>query len=309
MKRVASAAAKPAEESPLRVRVGTQDIEAPICATCGTQFPSESEPERCPICEDQRQYVGQGGQSWTRIAELHAGGHRNEMRKLEPGLVGIGTTPAFAIGQRALLIRTESGNLLWDSISLVDDATIGAVDKLGGVQAIAVSHPHYHSAMVSWSKAFGDAPIYVHERVRRWVMRPHENIRYWSGRSCSLFAGLTLHNTGGHFSGFQVLHWPAGAEGSGVLFSGDQPTVAADPSWVSFMYSYPNYIPLGAAEIERIVEVLEPLRYDRLYGAWWGRVVATDAKNVVRRSAKRYLQAIAGVHTKINRQTQVKYEP
>jgi hypothetical protein len=217
-------------------------------------------------------------------------------------LIGIGTSPAFAIGQRAILVCTESGNLLWDSSSLVDDAAIGAVDQLGGVQAIAVSHPHYHSSMVSWSKAFGDAPIYLHECVRRWVMRPHENIHYWSGRTNSLFAGLTLHNTGGHFSGYQVLHWPAGANGNGVLLSGDQPTVVADRRWVSFMYSYPNYIPLGRAEIDRIVEVIKPLKFDRIYGAWWNRVVATDAWNVVRRSAERYLKAIDGIHPSANKE-------
>jgi Zn finger protein HypA/HybF involved in hydrogenase expression len=85
MERVTSAATKPIEDSPLRIRVGAQDIEATMCATCGTQFPPESEPERCPICEDKRQYVGQDGQSWTSIAELHAAGRRDEIRELEPG--------------------------------------------------------------------------------------------------------------------------------------------------------------------------------------------------------------------------------
>lgn len=62
------------------------------------------------------------------------------------GLVGIGTEPSFAIGQRALLVRTPQGNVLWDSITLIDDATVDAVRKLGGIRAIAISHPHYYSS-------------------------------------------------------------------------------------------------------------------------------------------------------------------
>lgn len=296
------------EDSPPEVRVDVVEINAPICATCGTQFSPESEPETCPICMDQRQYIGHDGQLWTSIAELRADGNRNELRELEPGLVGIGTKPSFAIGQRALLIRTEVGNVLWDAISLLDEATITAIDTLGGVRAIAVSHPHYHSSMVSWSKAFGNAPIYLHEHVRPWVMRQHPNIHYWSGASFPLLAGCTLHNTGGHFSGYQVLHWPDGAGGKGALFSGDLPTVAADRRWVSFMYSYPNYIPLGAAEVQRIIEVLDPLDYDRIYGAWWDRIVAADAQDVVRRSAQRYLQAIAGIHASPDTEDRGSYE-
>ncbi|MBN1836548.1 MAG: hypothetical protein JW820_11905 [Spirochaetales bacterium] len=267
-----------------------------MCVTCGTQFPPGSRPSGCPICEDERQYVGSGGQAWTSIAELTAAGRRNELRELEPGLVGIGTQPPFAIGQRALLVVQPEGNVLWDAISVVDEQSIAAVDALGGIAVIAVSHPHYHASMVSWSRAFGGAPIYLHELVRPWVMREDANIRYWSGPSLPLDEGLSLHNIGGHFSGFQVLHWRGGAEGRGALLAGDQPQVAADRRWVSFMYSYPNYIPLAPAEVRRIVEVLEPLAFDRIYRAWWDRVLTAGAKGALHRSAERYLRALAGLH-------------
>jgi hypothetical protein len=65
-----------------------------------------------------------------------------------------------------------------------------------------------------------------------------------------------------------------------------------DRRWVSFMYSYPNLIPLPASEIRRIVEALEPYEFDRIYGAWWGRVVAQDGKGAVKRSAERYLRGV-----------------
>ncbi|WP_211230662.1 hypothetical protein [Alicyclobacillus herbarius] len=58
---------------------------------------------------------------------------------------------------------------------------------------------------------------------------------------------VTLIHVGGHFAGSAVLHWKAGAEGKGVLLSGDTLSVSADLRWVSFMYSFPNRIPLSAS--------------------------------------------------------------
>src|SRR5436190_21320737 len=143
----------------------------PVCMTCGVQFPpAPAPPDRCPVCEDGRQYVGWDGQRWTTLEALRAG-HRNRVEDLEPGLTGIGTEPSFAIGQRALLVRTAEGNLLWDCITLLDDATVQAVRERGGLAGIAISHPHYYSTMVEWSRAF-DAPIHLHEADMRWVMRP-----------------------------------------------------------------------------------------------------------------------------------------
>ena len=133
-----------------------------ICDTCGSQFmPSEQPPPACPICEDERQFVPPGGQRWTTLDAL-ARGHFNCYRQYEPGLIGIGTLPKFAIGQRALLLRAGGGNILWDCISLIDAATVEIVNGLGGLAGIAISHPHYYGTMVEWSRAFGGAPIHLH---------------------------------------------------------------------------------------------------------------------------------------------------
>ena len=267
-------------------------LHLPICATCGTQFQaSDSFPGSCPICTDSRQYVGHGGQRWTTLAELRTT-HRNILREQETNLWGMGIEPSFGIGQRALLVQTTKGNVLWDCISLLDDATVAAVKKLGGLAAIAISHPHYYSAMVEWSRAFGGAPIFLHADNRPFVVRPDRAIEFWEGEQFPVQPGLTLIRTGGHFEGFQVLHWADGAEGRGVLLSGDQPYVASDRQWVSFMYSYPNLIPLNAPAIQRILRSLEPYSYDRIYGAWWPSIVTADGKQAVARSAERYLQAI-----------------
>ena len=47
----------------------------------------------------------------------------------EGELIGIGTSPAFGIGQRALLVRTPQGNVLWDCISLIDDVIVDIVNE------------------------------------------------------------------------------------------------------------------------------------------------------------------------------------
>jgi hypothetical protein len=262
-----------------------------LCTTCGTQFPeSEAPPLACPICEDERQYVPPEGQRWTTLEELR-GSHRAEIREEEPGLTGIGVEPSFAIGQRALLVQAPGGNVLWDCISLLDDEIAARVEELGGIASISISHPHYYSSMVEWAEAF-DAPIYLHAADREWVMRPSDRVVFWEEERLELGPGLTLVRCGGHYQGGTVLHWAAGAEGRGALLSGDIVQVIPDRSYVSFMYSYPNLIPLGERAIRGIVAALEPLEFDRIHGAWWGRVVPTDGKGAVARSAERYVKAI-----------------
>ncbi len=263
-------------------------MKAFICVTCGTQFsPSDEPPDECPICLDERQYVGYDGQQWTTVDEL-ARGHRNRIEPQEPGLLGIATEPPFAIGQRALLVD----GLLWDCITLLDTETVTAVEGRGGIDTIAISHPHYYSAMVEWAERF-DARVLLHEADRKWVVRPSERIEFWSGEHHRLTDELELIHLGGHFEGGTVCLWSAGANGRGALLAGDIVQVVPDRNWVSFMYSYPNLIPLPASEIKRMRGILETLEFDRVYGAWWEKIIAEGAKAKVLRSADRYVMALA----------------
>src|SRR5262245_27507618 len=119
-----------------------------ICTTCGTQYAdSDQPPAVCDICEDERQYTKVTGQQWKTLDRLPLT-HRNSIRYKESGLIGIGIEPHFAIGQRALLVRTPKTNVLWDCVSLLDLALVEMVKGLGGISAIAISHPHYYSSMV-----------------------------------------------------------------------------------------------------------------------------------------------------------------
>ena len=193
-----------------------------ICITCGVgHAPSATPPSRCPICEDERQYVNGNGQGWTTLAELQAA-HQNDIREQEPGLYGIGATPQIGIGQRALYIQQPGGGVLWDCTPLVTDAAVAEIKGLGGLRAIAISHPHFYASMVDWSEAFGGVPIHLHEANRQYVMRPSEHIAYWSGETLDLGQGVTLVRSGGHFVGSSVLHWVAGAGGKGVLMISTQ---------------------------------------------------------------------------------------
>ncbi|MBO0695758.1 MAG: MBL fold metallo-hydrolase [Verrucomicrobia bacterium] len=259
-----------------------------ICVQCGTQFSETAEPPlHCPICEDERQFVRHGGQEWTTLKHLEAD-HRNRFEEEAPRLLGIGTEPEFAIGQRGLLLHSPAGNLLWDCIALLDEKTFSEVNARGGIRAIAISHPHYYTTMTEWAERF-DAQIFLHSGDREWVMRKSPRIQFWEGTTLPLWDDLTLINCGGHFEGGTVLHWPAGADGKGALLTGDIIQVVQDRRYVSFMRSYPNLIPLGPSRITRILETIEPFSFDQIYGAWWKANVLWDAKKSVRRSAERYL--------------------
>jgi hypothetical protein len=262
------------------------------CEQCGAQFPDGREPPpSCPICEDERQYVNWKGQTWVSREELSKR-HRLLWRD-DLGIPGLGLEPSFAIGQRALLLREPDGCVMWDCIPLATREAIEYVRSLGGLKAIAISHPHYYGAVADWSEAFGGIPVYLHGDDRAWITRPHPSIVPWYGESCRLSSDILILRTGGHFAGGTVLHWRAGAEGKGALLTGDVATVSMDRRSVSFMYSYPNYIPLNAHSVRRIADIVEPLAFNRIYGAWWDRNVGADAKAAFNASVRRYLAAIS----------------
>jgi hypothetical protein len=267
-------------------------LAAWICVTCGVQHRDTPEPpDQCAICADERQYVGWGGQRWTTMGEL-AGDHTAVVREEEPDLFGIGVEPSFAIGQRALLVCTTEGNVLWDCVSLLDDGARSRIAKLGGISAICMSHPHFYAANVEFADAF-DARILIPRADQRWVQRLSPRIELFDDQVQPV-PGLTLARIGGHFDGAAVLHWPAGSQGRGALLTGDTVTVVQDRGWVSFMWSYPNLIPLDEATVLEIARRIERFSFDRVYGGWWGRVVVEDGAAAVRRSADRYISRLRG---------------
>jgi glyoxylase-like metal-dependent hydrolase (beta-lactamase superfamily II) len=144
-----------------------------------------------------------------------------------------------------------------------------------------------YGVQVEWSRALGDPPVLVAEADAHWINRPDRVIETWSGER-EVLPGVTLSQPGGHFPGSAVAHWAAGAEGRGVLLSGD--TIFANPDLrsVAFMRSYPNHLPLSGAVARRVADHVDRLPFDRLYGNF-ANVIASDAREVVRRSAERHI--------------------
>jgi glyoxylase-like metal-dependent hydrolase (beta-lactamase superfamily II) len=267
-----------------------------VCLACGVQAAEGPAPAACAICADERQFVGvggHGGQRWATPDEL-TDGHRNEVAEEEPGLVGLVTRPRLGIGQRALLVRAPAGNLLWDCLSVVDGATVDTLQELGGVAAIALSHPHFYGACVAWSERFGGAPIYIHEDDAAWAQRPSGAYRFWAGEEVEPVPGLRLLRLGGHFPGSSAVLWPEGAGGRGALLSSDTVQVVPDRRFVSVMWSYPNHVPVDAGTLDAIAGRLEGLAFDRIYGAFPGNVVRAGGKEAMTRSFARYRRHLQG---------------
>ena len=264
-----------------------------ICTTCGCQYAhTEAPPSGCRICQDDRQYVNPAGQTWTTLPAMR-NAYFNAFRRLEPGLMGVGTLPAFAIGQRALILRSPAGNILWDCIGFLDDTTVTILKALGGLAGIACSHPHFLGSVVEWSHAFDSIPIYIHGMDRKFVTRLDPVVNFWEGDTLELTEGITLIRCGGHFPGSSVLHWAQGADGQGVLLTGDTVQVRPDKG-LTFMHSYPNLIPLDPITVRQIADSLAPWPFETIYGGWWERVIPTGAKQTMAASVEQYINAVTG---------------
>lgn len=261
-----------------------------ICRTCAVEHAER--PDVCAICADERQWVPASGQAWTTLAELAAAGERLVLEELEPDLFGLSSEPSVGIGQQAKIVRTPAGNLLWDPPGYVDDDAVERVRALGPVVAIAASHPHMFGVQVAWSRALGGVPVLVAEADAHWVARPDPVIETWTGER-EVLPGVVLSQPGGHFPGSAVVHWAAGADGRGVLLSGDTIFANPDRTSVSFMRSYPNRIPLSAAVVLRVAEHVARRPFERLYNNFEG-VIPADAREVVLRSAQRHAAWVRG---------------
>ncbi|MFD6030391.1 MBL fold metallo-hydrolase [Cellulosimicrobium funkei] len=261
-----------------------------ICRTCAVEHAER--PAVCAICADERQWVPATGQAWTTLAELAAAGERLVLEELEPDLFGLTSEPTVGIGQQAKIVRTPAGTLLWDPPGYVDDAAVEQVRALGPVVAIAASHPHMFGVQVEWSRALGGVPVLVAEADAHWVARPDPVVETWTGER-EVLPGVVLSQPGGHFPGSAVVHWAAGADGRGVLLSGDTIFANPDRTSVSFMRSYPNRIPLSAAVVLRVAERVARRPFERLYNNFEG-VIPADARAVVLRSAQRHAAWVRG---------------
>jgi len=261
----------------------------PICNTCGTQFLGEKQlNELCPICNDDRQFVPEEGQSWTNLDELKRK-HTVKITQFTDSLYSLTVTPGFAIGQRAFLILSPHGNILWDCIPLLDEPTIDFIKSKGGLKAIALSHPHFYSTMNEWAAVF-DCPIYIHQNDSEFIFNRGPHVQLWGGDSEQLWDGIKLVNIGGHFPGSSILHIASLSPG-GSIFCGDTFYLAPSKRFIAVMYSYPNRIMLAKKEFLSVYKKSSDLEFDTFHGASFeGQSLFGNANDVFTASMKNYME-------------------
>jgi len=259
-----------------------------ICTTCGTQFPeTEAVPELCPICNDDRQFINPNGQAWTNTDHLKSN-YRVKITQLNERLYTLKMEPEFAIGQRAFLVLSPNGNVLWDCISLLDQPTIDFINAKGGLKAIAFSHPHFYTTMNEWAAEF-NCPVYIHHNDKEFNFYPGTSIQHWQGEEKPIVDDIRMVHIGGHFPGSCVLHIGALSPG-GSMLCGDTLYISRSKRHTAVMYSYPNQIPLSRDEFSAMYKKCAALSFDSLYGATFeGQELLGNAREIFERSMKRYI--------------------
>lgn len=263
-----------------------------VCQACGTQFPSTDRAavKTCHICDDPRQFVPASGQSFTTVSELKASSEAHYHNVFEPypgddRITYIRTEPSFGIGQRATLIKTPAGNVLWDCITFLDDETIRRIREAGELRAIVISHPHFYSAHVVWARAFG-CPVYISSDDAEWTTMPSEHRQLITQTETTILnTGVRAVKVGGHFPGSLVLLFDRHvfiADTFMLTLSGvgsyDSDALGAKRSakppglnTFTFMWSYPNMIPLPPDEVARMWSVISPYNFTAAHGSFVGR--------------------------------------
>ncbi|CAL8576859.1 hypothetical protein XPA_002726 [Xanthoria parietina] len=282
------------------------DLHLPLCVACGSQYsdePKEATSNSCKICDDPRQFVPPGGQQWTTLASIQRT-HQNKWERdpKNPNLWSIWSEPKFAIGQRAMLLETANGNVLWDLIALLNNSTIEFIKSRGGLKAMVISHPHYYTTYCVWAKAF-NCPVYISSDDQRWLCRKDSKTdltRFIDGPAPAektVLPGVTAIKTGGHFPGSLVLHWEH------QLFIAD--TIMTVPSAYTphprppdqtsfaFQWSIPNMIPLAPDDIMTIWRAVRGYDFDTTYGAFNGMTVRDlDMKQRILMSMKTQVRSM-----------------
>ena len=120
-------------------------------------------------------------------------------------------------------------------------------------------------------------------------------MKLWDGDTFKLWDGVTLVRCGGHFPGGTVLHWAGGAAQAAAwsapaISSPSPPTASGCPSCAAIRISFR----CRRARSSISAQALKPFSFDAIYGHYFDRVIATDAKPVLEKSVARYVAAVKG---------------
>ncbi|KZT59416.1 hypothetical protein CALCODRAFT_450025 [Calocera cornea HHB12733] len=285
-----------------------EGLDLTICRVCGTQYSTPAPRITCPICEDPRQYVPPAGLSWTTLRELRASGsYKNEITPIAHNshAHAIVTSPRLGIGQRAILIKTAKGNVLWDCVAYLDAATIAAVKALGGISAIVISHPHFYTTAGVWADVF-ECTVYTSLLDSHWLQRrTPRHFLFTDGQEIPLVRQgvIDVAVCGGHFPGSVVLchaHRLYTADTIQVVPSGLNPpapkghVAARETVSFAFMWSYPNMIPLDWKAVRSIWKAVEHLEWKDVHGGFTGLDVYGEGKKRVYDSARIVIKRLGG---------------
>ncbi|BBN04693.1 hypothetical protein MPTK1_3g06910 [Marchantia polymorpha subsp. ruderalis] len=285
---VGGASSSSAEEPRYVKLIQEIETECKVCGHCGTMFGVGKARGDCVICTDDRQLgLLPWGQSWGTYSQLRRLEAPLLLRNAERDLVEISYTTKR---QRCFLILNPLGNILWGSTTFLDDAAIVTIKKLGGIRAIAVSHPHELFGYAKWAVTF-QCPVYIHERDKNLVVHNTEFIETWDGEELALCSQIKLIRLGGHYDGGAILHWTNNGldqDGKGVILCADMLQVGEDGQTVSSMRSYHNFIPISESDVQRIIWKLLSVEYERLYASGNIRDLPVNAKVLTNLSLEKY---------------------
>ncbi|KFY15877.1 hypothetical protein V492_01707, partial [Pseudogymnoascus sp. VKM F-4246] len=237
-----------------------------------------------------RQYVPASGQSFTTLRTLRKE-HESTItpHPTAPSLSVVHSSPRLAIGQRALLVRTSAGNILWDCITLLTPSLVDSIRALGGLAGIVISHPHFYSTHLLWAAVF-ECPVYLASDDKEWLAeeepRPEDPVRKFIEREGGELdipgrdgaaTGVKAIKVGGHFPGSLVLLYDSRLLVADTMM----PTPSGIGNWgargrpkgmnsFAFMWSYPNMIPLPPSTLASMWRILSRYNFTAVHGGFPG---------------------------------------
>lgn len=248
-----------------------------VCTNCGFWHLHFAVPAGCPVCEDHRHVLPEDGFEFLTPEQADARGPV-VWDEPEPGIWRFRMTEPIGIGPMGYLIQHPEGNVAFEGAGWYSDAALDFIDSLGGLRAASASHPHSFGALWRLTERFGcEVPLQVEDlgwATSFTVTRPYDT-------ALELADGLTLHHTGGHFAGHQVLHDAR----RGILLSGDALKLELDPAdprratGISCHKAFVRGVPLSHAELEGYRDVFASLSFMQTWtpfeqGANAGRAAA-----------------------------------
>lgn len=276
-----------------------QDL--PICVACMTQYSTPR--SECPICLDPRQFVPATGQSWTSLRKLAEEKHTNKIvaDQQDERVCFILTEPSTGIGQTPILIKTSRATYMWDCNAFLSENLFNQLTTMQPpLKAIAISHPHFFSTSLTWSRCL-KVPLILAAADKHWFQRlsdVKEGEIEWVHNVASLEDGVTMIQCGGHFPGSSVLHWDRSLEPefesdkhcrTGIILCSDTAMIQPTQQGFTFQWSVPNMIPLNPHEMKGIADRLRDVPFEQATSTWPHRFVRKNAREILLDSIQKQL--------------------